>query len=37
MERRDSLAIIKAAIHRKAAQKRENADVNSLMSDFGYL
>lgn len=36
-ERRDSLALIKAAIHRKAAQKRENADVNSLMSDFGYL
>jgi hypothetical protein len=35
--RKDSLAFIRAAIHRKAAQTRENADVNSLVSDFGYL
>lgn len=36
-DRRDSLATIRAAIHRKAARKRENSDVNSLISDFGYL
>ncbi|KAI0126065.1 fungal-specific transcription factor domain-containing protein [Xylariales sp. AK1849] len=36
-ERKDSLANIKAAIHRKAERKRENSDVNSLMSDFGFL
>ncbi|ORY62422.1 fungal-specific transcription factor domain-containing protein [Pseudomassariella vexata] len=36
-DRKDSLATIRAAIHRKAAQKRENSDVNSLMSDFGFL
>lgn len=36
-ERKDSLATIRAAIHRKAARKRENSDVNSLVSDFGYL
>lgn len=35
--RKDSLAFIRAAIHRKAARTRENADVNSLVSDFGYL
>ncbi|KAK3324343.1 fungal-specific transcription factor domain-containing protein [Cercophora scortea] len=35
--RKDSLANIRAAIHRKAARKRENSDVNSLVSDFGYL
>ncbi|KAK3361124.1 fungal-specific transcription factor domain-containing protein [Lasiosphaeria ovina] len=35
--RKDSLAVIRAAIHRKAARKRENSDVNSLVSDFGYL
>lgn len=35
--RKDSLAFIRAAIHRKAARTRENADVNSLLSDFGYL
>ncbi|KAG6991585.1 Positive regulator of purine utilization [Fusarium oxysporum f. sp. conglutinans] len=37
MDRRDSLALIRAAIHRKAAQKRETSDVNSLVSDFGFL
>ncbi|KJZ78350.1 hypothetical protein HIM_02388 [Hirsutella minnesotensis 3608] len=37
MDRRDSLASIKAAIHRKAARSRENHDVNSLVSDFGFL
>ena len=36
-DRKDSLALIKAAIHRKAAKKRENSDVNSLVSDFGFL
>lgn len=36
-ERKDSLATIRAAIHRKAARKRENSDVNALVSDFGYL
>lgn len=36
-DRRDSLAVIRAAIHRKAARKRENSDVNSLVSDFGFL
>lgn len=35
--RKDSLAVIRAAIHRKAARKRENSDVNSLVSDFGFL
>ncbi|KAH8897696.1 hypothetical protein GQ53DRAFT_742632 [Thozetella sp. PMI_491] len=36
-ERKDSLATIRAAIHRKAARTRENSDINSLVSDFGYL
>ncbi len=36
-DRKDSLAIIRAAIHRKAARKRENSDVNSLVSEFGFL
>ncbi|EPE10571.1 zn 2cys6 cluster transcripitional activator [Ophiostoma piceae UAMH 11346] len=36
-DRKDSLAVIRDAIHRKAARKRENSDVNSLVSDFGYL
>lgn len=36
-ERRDSLAAIRAAIHRKAARNREDLDVNSLVSDFGIL
>ncbi|TDZ20799.1 Positive regulator of purine utilization [Colletotrichum orbiculare MAFF 240422] len=36
-DRKDSLANIRAAIHRKAARKREDADVNALVSDFGYL
>lgn len=35
--RKDSLAILTAAIHRKAAQNRENSDGNSLVSDFGFL
>lgn len=35
--RKDSLAFIRAAIHRKAAQNQENADINALVSDFGYL
>lgn len=37
VDRRDSLASIRAAIHRKAAKKRENHDVNSIVSDFGFL
>ncbi|KAK2026060.1 fungal-specific transcription factor domain-containing protein [Colletotrichum zoysiae] len=36
-DRKDSLANIRAAIHRKAARKREDSDVNSLVSDFGFL
>jgi hypothetical protein len=36
-DRKDSLATIRDAIHRKAARKRENSDVNSLMADFGFL
>ena len=36
-ERKDSLANIRAAIHRKAARTRENSDINSLVSDFGFL
>lgn len=35
--RKDSLANIRAAIHRKEARNRENSDVNSLLSDFGAL
>lgn len=35
--RKDSLAVIRDAIHRKAARKRENSDVNTLVSDFGYM
>ncbi|KAH7329338.1 fungal-specific transcription factor domain-containing protein [Stachybotrys elegans] len=37
VDRRDSLAKIRAAIHRKAARNRENSDVNALVSDFGFL
>ena len=37
MDRRDSLAAIRAAVYRKAARKKENSDVNSLVSDFGFL
>ncbi|KND95220.1 Pyrimidine pathway regulatory protein 1 [Tolypocladium ophioglossoides CBS 100239] len=37
VDRRDSLASIRAAIHRKAARSRENHDVNSIVSDFGFL
>ncbi|CAG8957594.1 hypothetical protein HYFRA_00010460 [Hymenoscyphus fraxineus] len=36
-DRKDSLATIRAAIHGKAARKRELADVNELVSDFGFL
>jgi hypothetical protein len=36
-DRKDSLATIRAAIHGKAARKRETADVNELVSDFGFL
>ncbi|KAI0398369.1 fungal-specific transcription factor domain-containing protein [Xylariaceae sp. FL0594] len=36
-DRKDSLAKIQAAMYRKAARTRENSDVNSLMSDFGFL
>ena len=35
--RKDSLATIRAAIHGKAARRREAADVNELVSDFGFL
>ncbi|KAK4121650.1 hypothetical protein N657DRAFT_577741 [Parathielavia appendiculata] len=35
--RKDSLAYIRAAIHRKAVLTQENADINTLVSDFGYL
>jgi hypothetical protein len=35
--RKDSLATIRDAIHRQAARKRENSDVNTLVSDFGYM
>ncbi len=37
VDRRDSMAHIRAAVHRKAARTRETSDVNSLMSDFGFL
>lgn len=36
-DRKDSLANIQAAMYRKAARSRENSDVNSLVSDFGFL
>ncbi len=36
-DRKDSLATIRAAIHGKAARRREAADVNALVSDFGFL
>jgi hypothetical protein len=36
-DRKDSLAVIRAAIHGKAARRREAADVNELVSDFGFL
>ncbi|KAK0620414.1 fungal-specific transcription factor domain-containing protein [Immersiella caudata] len=35
--RKDSLTTIRDAIHRQAARKRENSDVNTLVSDFGYM
>ena len=37
LDRRDSLASIRAAIHRKAARNRESSDVDLLVSDFGFL
>lgn len=37
LDRKDSLAVIRAAIHRNAARQRENSDINALVSDFGYL
>jgi hypothetical protein len=36
-DRRDSLAAIRAAVNRKAAKDREAADVNDIVSDFGFL
>ncbi|KAM0330233.1 hypothetical protein ACHAQA_004409 [Verticillium albo-atrum] len=36
-DRKDSLAKIRAAIHRKAARRREDSDINSLISDFGFM
>jgi hypothetical protein len=36
-DRKDSLATIRAAIHGKAARRREAVDVNELVSDFGFL
>lgn len=36
-DRRDSLATIRAAIQGNAARRREAADVNELVSDFGFL
>ncbi|CZT05273.1 related to GAL4-like transcriptional activator [Rhynchosporium agropyri] len=36
-DRKDSLATIRAAIHGKAARRREAADVDELVSDFGIL
>lgn len=36
-DRKDSLATLRAAIHTKAARRRETADVDELVSDFGYL
>jgi len=35
--RKDSMADIREAIHRKAARKRENSDVDTLVSDFGFM
>lgn len=36
-DRKDSLATIKAAVYGKAARRREAADVDELVSDFGFL
>jgi hypothetical protein len=36
-DRKDSLATIRAAIHGKAARRREATDVNELVADFGFL
>jgi hypothetical protein len=35
--RRDSLAAIRAAVHRKAAKDREAKDVDNIVSDFGFM
>jgi len=37
LTRKDSMANIRAAVYRKDARRRENSDVNTLVSDFGYL
>lgn len=37
VDRKDSMATIRAAIHGKAARRREATDVNELVSDFGFL
>ncbi len=36
-DRKDSFATIRAAVHGKAAKRREAADVDELVSDFGFL
>lgn len=36
-ERRDSLAFIRDAVRRKAAKNKETADVNDIVSEFGFL
>ncbi|KAI9738923.1 MAG: hypothetical protein M1818_005237 [Claussenomyces sp. TS43310] len=36
-DRKDSLATIRAAIHGKAARRREATDVDELVSDFGKM
>ena len=36
-DRKDSLAAIRVAVRRKAEMKQENADLDSLVSDFGLL
>lgn len=36
-DRKDSLAAIRAAVHGKAARRREAVDVNELVSDFGFM
>jgi hypothetical protein len=37
LDRKDSLATIRAAIHGKDARRREAADFNELVSDFRFL
>lgn len=36
-DRKDSLAAIRVAIQGKAARRREEKDVNELVSDFGFM